>query len=37
MIGFLIGAMFGSTMGVIWMALCQAAGRADREMQELKK
>lgn len=32
MIGFILGSMFGGTIGVAAMCLCMAAGRADREI-----
>ena len=32
MIGFILGSMFGGTVGVVAMCLCVAAGQADREM-----
>lgn len=32
MIGFILGSMFGGTIGMLATCLCVAAGRADREM-----
>ena len=32
MIGFILGSMFGGTVGVVAMCLCVAAKEADREM-----
>lgn len=32
MLGFIIGSIFGGTVGVLAMALCTAAGKADEEM-----
>lgn len=32
MIGFILGSMFGGTVGVVAMCLCVTAKQADREM-----
>ncbi len=32
MIGFILGSMFGGTIGVFAACLCAAAAQADREM-----
>lgn len=33
MVGFILGSIFGGSVGVFAMCLCVAAGRADREME----
>lgn len=33
MIGFLLGSLFGGTVGVVSMCLCSAAGQADHDME----
>lgn len=32
MIGFMIGCLVGSTVGILAASLCAAAGHSDREM-----
>ena len=37
MIGILLGAMFGGTVGLFTACLCISAGQADREMFSVKE
>ena len=34
MIGFVIGALLGGTVGVTTMCICSVAGQSDRELEE---
>ncbi len=35
MLGFILGSMFGGTVGVFTMCLCTAASRADEELNSM--
>ncbi len=37
MLGFILGAMTGGTLGVVAMCLAQTAGAADRYLEEHNK
>ena len=37
MIGFIVGALVGGTLGVTTMCLCSAASEADRHIEELSE
>lgn len=36
MLGFILGSLFGGTVGVFTMALCSAAKRADEDLEKNK-
>lgn len=36
MLGFILGSLFGGTVGVFTMALCNAAKRADEALEKSK-
>lgn len=36
MLGFILGSLFGGTVGVFTMALCSAAKRADEDLKKSK-
>ncbi len=34
MLGFILGSVFGGTVGVFAVSLCAAAGQSDRELKD---
>ena len=37
MIGFILGTIFGGTVGAVTMAFCVAAKKADEKIEEIHK